>query len=168
MPEATNNLENKNTQNILISWTFPEFIKHQRSKWWYVITFTLSALLLIYTIISANWLFALIIIMIDVILVILQHKEPMEVDFLITKKGVQMDQKFLPYKELDKFWLIYEPPSIKNLYLVTKSKLRPRLSIPLGDINPLKVRQILLEYLDEDLSKEDEPTSEALSRILKI
>jgi hypothetical protein len=35
-------------------------------------------------------------------------------------------------------------------------------------MNPLRVRKILNKYLEEDLSREDEPTSEALTRLLKL
>ena len=56
----------------------------------------------------------------------------------------------------------------KNLYLEFKNSLRPRLTIPLEDINPVNARKILKNYLDEDLEKDTEPTSEALGRKLRL
>ena len=40
--------------------------------------------------------------------------------------------------------------------------------IPITDQSPLDLRDILLEYLDEDLEKEGESTAEALGRLLKL
>jgi len=154
--------------NVLISWSFPEFHKHEHSKLWYLIVFGVSVLLIIFAIFTANWLFALIIIMIDAILMIMERKEPLDIEFTINEKGIEVGGRFVSHKEINNFWIIYEPPEIKNVYFEFKSKVKPRLTIPLDNINPLKVRQILLERLTEDLSKENEPTSEALGRMLKI
>jgi hypothetical protein len=42
------------------------------------------------------------------------------------------------------------------------------MPIPLENQNPLDIRKLLTEYLEEDLDKEDEPISEGLSRWLKL
>ena len=42
------------------------------------------------------------------------------------------------------------------------------LSIPLEKQNPIKIRKILLKYIDEDLDKDEESFSEILGRRLKI
>ncbi|KKU49315.1 MAG: hypothetical protein UX68_C0001G0063, partial [Parcubacteria group bacterium GW2011_GWA2_46_9] len=71
-------------------------------------------------------------------------------------------------KDLKSFWIIYEPPEVKMLYFDFKNAWRPRLPIPLQDENPIEVRRLLLKYLEEDLSRESEPTSDALSRLLRL
>jgi hypothetical protein len=35
-------------------------------------------------------------------------------------------------------------------------------------MNPIKVREILLDYLEEDLDQENEPLSDGLGRMLKL
>ena len=70
--------------------------------------------------------------------------------------------------EIKKFWIIYEPPAIKNLHLEVKSVFKPNLIIPLQNQNPVEVRKFLKEHLEEDLEQESESTIEALKRVLKF
>ena len=106
--------------------------------------------------------------MVVVILFLHQRKDPIELEIKITEAGVEIGNKFYVYKELDKFFIIYEPPEISNLYIEFKSNLKPDLSIPLREQNPIKVRDILIDFLAEDIDKEEEPTSDFLTRWLKF
>ena len=155
-------------KEILISWEFPEYTVPKRKKSWYVWAILSFTLLLLYAVLTANFLFGLIIIMTTIILFLYHHKEPLNVRFVITPDGISIDDKNYSFKELKKFWLIYEPPEVKNLYFEFKSSFKPMLVIPLLDQNPIKVRKILKGYLEEDLEKESESTIEALARVLKI
>ena len=49
-----------------------------------------------------------------------------------------------------------------------KTVLKHRLTIPLGNKDPLFVRNNLLKYLSEDLERTDEPMSESLARLFKL
>jgi hypothetical protein len=42
------------------------------------------------------------------------------------------------------------------------------LPIPLEDINPMQLREVLLNYLEEDLEKDEEDFDETFSRLLNI
>ena len=152
----------------LISWEFPEFKPKERKKGWYIWATIILILLIFYSIASANFLFGLIIIMAVIIMFVNSHKENSEIKFKITPKGIELDNKKYSFKELKDFWIIYEPPIIKNLYINFKSSIKPTLIIPLEKENPVKVRKILKEYLEEDLEKESESTTEILERILKL
>jgi hypothetical protein len=46
--------------------------------------------------------------------------------------------------------------------------MRPHLSIPLKESNPIEVRNYLLRFLKEDLGRNDAPLSEGLSKVLKL
>jgi len=155
-------------QPMLISWSFPEFVVPERSRNWYIVAILIGVLFLLYAVLTANFLFGLIIIISALIMFLQAHKEAAQVEFAILENGVVVGDKFFDFKSLKNFYLIYEPPRIKNLYLEFDSWWRPRLTIPLEDINPVKVRQILLKFLSEDLTKQTEPLSEALNKKLKI
>ncbi len=152
----------------LIEWQFPERPKTERSKAWYLTLIIIGGLLFTWALITLNFLFALIVVICAFILLFQQKKETSLLNFRISDSGIQVGQKFYPYKNLDNFWILYEPPVIKNLYFEFKSKIIPRLGIPLEQMNPVKIRKILLDYLDEDLSKENEPSSDTLARWLKL
>lgn len=79
-----------------------------------------------------------------------------------------INNKLIEYNSLDHFYIVYFPPKVKNLYLQPKNLLRPIIVVPLENENPIEVRAALLNYLQENLEKEEMPTHEAISRILKL
>ena len=48
---------------VFFEWEIPEYTKHKRSSSWYLIMFIIALALIIYSIFTANFLFALIIIL---------------------------------------------------------------------------------------------------------
>ena len=96
-------------------------------------------------------------------------QEPEKVKISITDEGVGVGKKFYDYDDLKDFSIIYKPKyGVKNLYFEFKFWIRPRLTIPLQDMNPLIIRDILLKYLTEDLERTDQPLSEALGKLFKL
>lgn len=160
--------ENINLGAKLLGWQFPADRNLIRSKGWWITAGIVVLLLEIYSIMTLNYLFAVIVIIGAVIVWLDSRKEPAWLDFAIHQPGITIAKRLWRWKELDHFWIAYHPPEITSLYIQPKSTFNPRLSIPLRDMNPLKVREILAKYLTENLEREDEPTSEALSRMLKI
>ena len=152
---------------VLFKWSFPEFERHQREQGWYVGAAVIVVLLIIYSIWAANFLFGLITI-ITALTVLLFHNSDNIVKFKITEDGLFVNNKFFDYKEINNFYIIYEPPQVKMLYFEPKSIFNPRIPIPLEDQDPVKIREVLRRYLQEDLEKENEPTSDQMSRWLKL
>ncbi|MBU1039024.1 hypothetical protein KKC17_02200 [Patescibacteria group bacterium] len=151
-----------------ISWSFKEFNPIIRSRRWWWLAGVISLLLLLYAVLTGNFLFALILLMGAILFVNETKRQPRHLKCQITNKGLAVGKKFWRWSELNEFWIAYQPPTIDNLYVLPKNLFDPRLSIPLNKTNPLKVRTELKKFLNEDLSKEDEPTSEALAKLLKL
>lgn len=152
----------------LIEWLVPEYREHTRSRRWYMVSGGILILLLAYSIFTANFLFALIIIIASIIIILQDKHQAPKIPFAITEAGIALGRDFYDYAKLQSFWLYYEPDEAKTLFLEFKNRVRPRLSIPLFNKNPLHVREHLLNFLSEDVDKENEPVSEQLSRLLKI
>lgn len=152
----------------LIEWLIPEYREHTRSRRWYISASVVLGLLLLYSLLTANFLFALIIIVAGIIVVLQDKHQAPKIPFAITEAGIALGKQFYDYPKLQSFWLYYEPDEAKTLFLEFKNKIRPRLAIPLFNKNPLHVREHLLKFLSEDMDKENEPVSEQLSRLLKI
>jgi len=158
-----------NNQNkITIEWPVPEYRQHERSRRWYIIALATFALLMLYSFFTANFLFALILIIAGIIIVLQDKHQPPSIDFAITEDGIALGRDFYDYSKLQSFWIFYEPDEAKTLFFEFKNKIRPRLGVPLFDKNPLHVRSELLKFLTEDVSRENEPVSEQLSRLLKL
>ena len=87
----------------------------------------------------------------------------------LSPEGLKLGQKFYSYDELKNFCVLYRPKeSIKNLYFEFKNNMRPRLSLPLRNLDALTVRNFLVRYLDEDLERSNPPLSEQLTKLLKL
>lgn len=153
----------------LLSWEFPEFQKHDRSKRWWGIAIGIVAVLVIFSLFTANFLFALILIMITTIVVYQHFHEPDTVHFGIYADGLRVDEKQYRWSELSSFWMVYEPPHTQSIYLTFASRIHPTMMIPFpDDVDPIEVRDVLGEFVEEDLEKETETTSDAIGKWLKL
>ncbi len=158
-----------------LSWRIPEYEKHQRGFRWYLIGSIMAAVLAGLSIFTPNFLFDspnylfLIIIVLSAAILLLINVMAGEVDFTITSDGIEVGDKFYDYDELKNFCVLFKPrEELKSLYFEFKSNFRPRLHIPLGDANPLEVREILLAFLNEDLDRTDESSIDYLSKMFKL
>lgn len=153
---------------ILHEWTVKEYEQYERNRAWHVIMITLAVLLIVYGIFSQNFLFVLIIVLAGIILFVQSKQTPPEVNIAITNVGVVINNRLYEYRELKDFYLVYQPPETKMLFIDTKSSLRPLLRIGLEDMNPLDVRFALREFLTENVEKEEEPFMDEMARKWRI
>ncbi len=169
MTEENKNNNEINTENDIIKWTTPEYTSYEKDKKWYVTASIIAVLLLIYSFFTANIWFAVIIIISTVILILRHGEEITLLDVLLSDEGVQVGKNFYDYDMIKDFSVIYKPrENVKHLYFEFKNSVRPRLSIPLDDMNPIPIRESLQKYLSEDLERTNPPLSEQLSRILRL
>jgi len=149
------------------SWQIEERVKHDRGRLWYILAGSISLALLFYSILTANFLFAIMIILIVFIAIMREYFPSSALPFAITNKGILIARRLYNYKDLKSFYIIYEPPAIQKLYFEFKG-IRPELSIELYDNDPIEIRDFLLRVLDEDLEKESQSMADSLERILKL
>ncbi|MBI2037936.1 MAG: hypothetical protein HYT15_03365 [Candidatus Magasanikbacteria bacterium] len=162
------NKQEANTGDLVFSWTVKEYEEHDRSPRWYLVMGLIGAALLLFSVISGNYLFALIVVLFGIILFLQDTQRPMEVFFGVTEAGLIVGDKYYPFKELSKYWIVYNPPEVKNIYFVTTSILKHRLQVPLLDNDPRPVRDFLNQFIVEDVDQEEEPLSDRLGRVFKI
>ncbi|HSR89327.1 MAG TPA: hypothetical protein VLK22_02920 [Candidatus Udaeobacter sp.] len=167
MPVNLNRTDAK-TGEVIFDWVVNEYEKHDRSKGWYAIMAIIGIALLLYSIIYGNYLFTLIVVLFGIVLFLQDMQEPMEVQFAITEAGIVVGSIYYPFKEINNYWIIYNPPEVKNIYFSTKSLLKHRLQVPLADNDPRPIRDFLNQFLVEDLEQEEEPLSDRLGRVFKL
>ena len=164
MPDPTN----QSSDVALLEWEFDEYDHYERGKWWYIIAGAIALGLLIYAIVSVNFLFALVIIMGAVLLYVKTIIQPKRVRFALTKSGVVIGSTAYSFRDIKVFWFCYHPPQVRKLFLDFQGLIRPTISIGLEEQDPNQVRKILGLFVREDVDRDQEPTSELLSRILRI
>lgn len=150
------------------AWAFPEFKQHEHSRKWWIWFIVIDLALLLFALFTTNFLFALIIVIITGIIIFREYHGAEEVTCSIADDGIGVNDRLYEWREIENFWFAYEPPEVKELYFKFKSFFSPSLTIPLQEENPIEIRKFLSQYIEEDLEKEGEPTSDALGRVLKL
>lgn len=151
-----------------LSWETYDRPKYERGPRWYWLMAVGCLGLLIYAVASANFLFALIVLMCAIIVYLSTLVEPRLIRVALTETGIAVGTAFYPFREIARFWFVYEPPVVRSLYLEVRKGVGSRLAIDVGDMNPNEVRKVLGEFLHEDLVETDEPMADILSRLFRI
>ncbi|HOX60555.1 MAG TPA: hypothetical protein PLV72_00935 [Candidatus Magasanikbacteria bacterium] len=154
--------------DVHLEWTVSEYEQYSRGPYWYIIMGSIGLFLVIYAVFTGNFMFALVIILSAIILFLQSHQMPNQIKFQITDTGVVLGRKFYAYSEFKDFYLFYNPPEVKTLFLQPISVMQPTLRVPLLDQDPTEVKFALRQYLAEDAERSEEPTSDTLSRRFKI
>ncbi|MFH1790148.1 MAG: hypothetical protein ABH832_03735 [bacterium] len=160
--------EDANIGEILFTWKVKEYEDESKTRGWYVFIGVVGVLLFAFGLFTSNYLFVMIVVLFGIIMFLHGMQPSLEVDFAITDTGIIVGNKFYTFGELESYWLIYNPPSIKNLYFSFDRMLKHRLRIPLLDNDPRPIREFLDEYIEEDLDQEDEPFSDRLARFFNL
>lgn len=153
---------------VLLAWEVDEFPRHERSRTWYIISTFIGVALIVYAVATANFLFAVIILMVGVIMLVSSMKKPEKVPVMITSTGVLVDDLYYDYDAIRDFSIAYEPPDVKLLYFDFFSAFHPLLSIPLEEMDPNEVRELLLPYCAEDLHRTEERLTDVARRLYKL
>lgn len=118
--------------------------------------------LLGYAVYSQNYLFAVVILLFSFVWHAYAHRPGRIVDFMITARGVTIQNRLYEFQDLQSFWIFFDPPRAQTLSLESKKTLMPFLKIPLGKTSPNKLREILVKFIPE--KKQEETLTEILSR----
>lgn len=163
-----NTQENQQLSEVIFSWKCHDYIKYKKTSAWYLISFLLIGLMVAWAIYTVNYLFAVFLVLFYLIVIMYEFREAEVVNCVITPDGIKHGKNFFFYKNIDNFFIIYQDQGIKNLYIDFKNPLRGRLAMGLDGLDAVKIREYLLQYLQEDLERETEPISERLRRWLRI
>lgn len=151
--------------DVLFHWQAPEFEKSQWDKRWYLIAVLILAAIIVYALVSNSPIMAITFILIGIVGYIYLQKEPRILDFMITHEGIVAGNEIYEFKHVGSFWIFYEH-HIKVLSLHMKGKLLPFTHIPVHEEDPVKIREILLQFIPE---VEQEPSLvDNIERLLRI
>ncbi|MFC1787929.1 hypothetical protein ACFLZY_01790 [Patescibacteria group bacterium] len=154
--------------SALVGWEVDEYPQHDRSRLWFLVAGIVGVALIVYSVATANMLFAVIVLMIGVIILVSSMKTPDKVQVIVTTTGVLVGDSYYEYKDIKDFAIVYNPPETKLLYIDFESGWKPLLSIPLEDTDPNEVRESLLPYVIEDLDRTDERLTDVIRRLYKL
>ena len=155
-------------RSILLEWKTPEFIPTPRGKLWFITAGIIMGLFVLYGVLSDNLTMSIVFIMLAIVFMMVEKKQPKNVRTVITDMGVQYKNEFYPYHHINAFWLVYHPPHVTVLYLrVRKGHRLEHLRIELNGQKPQTIRQLLLKEVPE-IEGAQELTTDILARVLKL
>ncbi len=153
--------------NIVISWTAPEHIRHKRGKLWKVIIAGLLIAAMVLGVTHQAWTFALAIAVFAIVAYIVNREHPKDVKISISDIGIKVGKRKYPFTRIKSFWLIYEPPYIKTLNVNVDGELAVNIAIQLIDQDPSRVREFLIERIPEK-EGHNESLTDIFARLLQI
>lgn len=151
----------------IIRWCAPEYVYHEKSWLWFAVAGFVALAFVIYGLLTGGWTFSVAIIVLAGIYYLVYRDKPQIVDITISDVGVKIGRHIFPYNHLKIFWVVYDPPSVKRLYLRTTSRLHPDISVSLEETDPAELRRVLKIHLKES-DATLEPMSDTLIRVFKL
>ena len=132
------------------SWEAPEYEHFEKHPKWYWIMGGILLAIVVYALVTNSILMAITFILIGMLGYFYAEREPRIIQMEITPDGIRVDNYFYDYDDLKSFWIFYEiEEEIKVLSLHSKKTFLPYVHIPIGNANPIKIRETLLNYIPE-------------------
>ena len=132
------------------SWEAPEYEHFEKHPRWYWMMGVILTAIVVYAIVTNSILMAITFILIGMLGYFFAEREPRIIAMEITPDGVQVDNYFYEYDNLRSFWIFYEvEEDIKVLSLLSQKTFLPYIHVPIGNANPIRIRETLLHYLPE-------------------
>lgn len=132
----------------LISWNAPTHIHVEKRADWYwsvgIITLAIAAVLFIFGQIIPG----IFVVVAATSLVLVAHRHPRIVRCEINDRGLVVDSVLYPFLSLESFWIPHDsvPPRI---LIKSRKTLMPLIVIFIDEVDPEKVREVLLKYIAE-------------------
>lgn len=141
-------------QQIVLRWSAYEHEHIPRGSDWYWALGIVAVSAAITSILFNDILFAILILIAAGILGMLANVPPDLVRFEISDRGIRAGDTMHRFEEIVSFWVEEEGRDRPLLLVDTIKLMSPNLVIPLEDIDPNAVREILREHADEVPMKE--------------
>ena len=131
-----------------LTWRAFEFEQPERHPNWFISLWILALALVVVAIILKSYLMAVFIIIAAGLINIYALKEPAEYEFSLDAETLGIGDKKHNLADFKSFW-IFERENGNVLSLEGKSVMNSHMEIPLAEVNPNTVRDILLNAIPE-------------------
>ncbi len=159
---------------ILKSWSFSTEYTEKSSIYIKIIAILILGISFIYSIISENYLFSMIIFLVIFIYYFESRNKNKEKiknieDFYIIEDGILINEEFIDWDTIKEFYIIYSPEDkVKKLYFKLKNILVSRIYINIEKEDPNEIRNILNEHIEENLERKYEHISDRIEKFFKF
>jgi hypothetical protein len=132
------------------SWIAPEYLQHPKSVRWWVTAAIVWLIAIVIEAITGNWTMLLATAVFGLVYWFTHEMHPpRQTKVNLTDLGIKIGHRKFSYSQIEFFWIIYNPPEVKRLYLRLKERFLPDLVIELQDQDPQLIREFLEQHLPE-------------------
>src|SRR3989338_192996 len=138
----------------LFAWEAPEFDYRPENTTYITI---LGIFLIAGAVIAAlfqSYIFAALLVLAGFLSLVAARRMPRMITIAITGRGIAAGRGHHDFSNLKSFWISYNPPLFKELILESKGTFTPTIRIPLGDADPVELRDVLVGFLKEERREE--------------
>ncbi len=145
MPVQNNQVKNSSLKTLL-SWSAPNRLFKRRSREYFTTILAIAFLLGVILFFFKEWFLIMVVVAFVFVTYVMGTIPPENVEHKITNRGIITGEKNYRWNELGRFWLTQKDEQ-NLLFLETSESFPKRLILLLGEIEPKKVKKLLLEYL---------------------
>ncbi len=147
-------MEQENPNNkVLLQWEALEYEPSTREENWFYTIGIVAIIAIVLSIIFKNFLFAIIILLSAFTLIMYELRPPRLQTIKITAKGIQVEKELFPFGNILSFAITDGKPA-RHLIININRLVLSKIHLSLGETDPEKIRQILIQRLKETEHKE--------------
>ncbi|MFH0834146.1 MAG: hypothetical protein V2A63_02020 [Patescibacteria group bacterium] len=146
----TNALAQIHHGEIQHSFYAPEFLEYPRGPVWYLVAGFIGLGIIALGVLTQAITLTLAFLLFVGVYWLIHNREPKILEIAITQHGVKIEnEEFLPFGEIDEFWIIYNPPFVADLKLKMNRKWNPIRTIHIFGQEPEELRRLLAPHIAE-------------------
>lgn len=112
-----------------IQWQAPEYLQERRSPWWFIGFWAVAVVLMIVAVFVIRSLsFAVLIPAMAAALMIYSHRPPRMLNYVLSTKGLYINEKLHPLSEFKSFGIMQEE-ALPSVMLLPVQRFRPGLTV---------------------------------------
>lgn len=162
--EGDDNNERTERDPALLSWQALEFEPGMERGMRLILAGAALIVAGVVTLFFRNYMFTLLLVISGGLIVGQAFRHPRQLNFYVSARGVKIGPRIFQFEDLKSFWIFYDPPFSKELSLQSHKTFVPMIRAPLGDIDPLRLREVLLRFLKEE--KHEESLVDILAKVV--
>lgn len=117
------------TSDDAIQWQAPEYLQHARTPLWYVGFWSVVIILMaIAAFVIRSWSFVILVPVMAAALVIYSHRPPRQLNYVLSTKGLYINDQLHPLSEFRSFGVIQED-NWPALMLIPVKRFRPGMTV---------------------------------------
>jgi hypothetical protein len=164
-PDLRQVADDVEAEATLFEWHAQEHGYRPKSARWYIGLATGVTAAVGLLVFLGNVLGAIAVAVVGILIYTLAQRTPDRVRYRLMVDGIAINDRLHHYQDLDSFNIVYEPGQVKTVIVRSKKILSPLVQMEIGEADPVEIRDILLEFLREDLQLQ-EPVTDTWARRL--